>query len=174
MYASTLGYLTVAGGLLAGQETDKPFYVMNHTLVVAKVTETTRFLAYSRTVGEWNEFTFPEGVSTVPVVEGNICAFLLEGEAITELVAIDVKGNWCRSKLPATARKCVPIVQDNVAVYMVDGRAHAFSGQVGTWDSIAASRTPYLGSDTAMIVTPDSIAIFSAATGKWAVAKTTK
>jgi len=63
MYASTLGYLTVAGGLLAGQETDKPFYVMNHTLVVAKVTETTRFLAYSRTVGEWNEFTFPEDVA---------------------------------------------------------------------------------------------------------------
>jgi hypothetical protein len=59
-------------------------------------------------------------------------------------------------------------------VFVVDGKAHAFSGVLGTWDSVAAPVTPEVSKDTAMIVALDSIAVFSAATGKWAVAKTTK
>jgi hypothetical protein len=45
--------------------------------------------------------------------------------------------------------------------------------QIG-WDSVPASVAPQLSKHLAMIVAPDSIAVFSSATGKWAVAQTAK
>ncbi len=156
------------------QDADKSYYIQSDMLVVVKVKGANEFLAYSKTVGKWNSFTFPKAVMAVPVVGNGICAFQLEGEAITEVVAVDLKGNWCTSKLPAAAKKCVPIIADDVVVCVVDGTAHAFSGELGKWDSVAASVTPQVSKDIAMIVAPDSISVFSSATGKWAVAKTTK
>lgn len=103
-----------------------------------------------------------------------VCLFQLEGEAITELVAVDLKGNWCISKLLAAAKNCVAIVEDEVAVTVVDGTAHAFSGELGKWDSVPTSVTPQVSKDIVMIVAPDFLAVFSSATGKWAVAQTTK
>ena len=174
IYTTTLTCLTLAGGSLTAQEADRPTYVQSDTLVVAKVKDTNQFLAYSKTVGEWKAFTFPEGIRAVPVVEHGVCAFSLEGEAITGLVAIDLKGNWCGLRLPAPARKCMPVIATDVAVFVVDGRAYVFSGRLGMWDSVAASGTPQVSKDTAMMVAPDSIAVFRADTGRWAVAKTTK
>jgi len=177
MYMTMLTCLTLtggAGGSLVAHAADRPVYIQSETLVVVQVKDTNRFLAYSKAVGKWNAFTFPEAVRAVPVMSGGVCAFLLEGEAVTELVAVDLKGNWRKSKLPAAARKCVPIVTDDVAVFLVDGKAHAFSGELGTWDAVPASVTPELTKDTALIAASDSIAVFSSATGKWAVAKTTK
>lgn len=75
------------------QDEDKSYHIQSDTLVVAKVKGTNEFLAYSKTVGKWNTFTFPQGVSAVPVVGSGVCAFQLEGEAITEVVAVDLKGN---------------------------------------------------------------------------------
>ncbi len=162
-----------SGGSLYAQDTEKAYYVQTDTLVVAKVNGTNQFLAYSKMVGKWRPFTFPEGVTAVPVVGKDVCAFQLQGEAITEILAVDIRGNWCKSKLPAATQNCTPIVDDDLAVYVVDGKVHAFSGRLGEWDSVVASVTPQLSDDTAMIVAPDSIAVFSAATGKWAVAQTT-
>ena len=174
MFTTLLAGLTITGGSLFAQDTGKSYYIHNETLVVAKVKGTNQFLAYSKMVGKWNTFTFPDGVTAVPVLGGGPCVFQLEGEAITEIVAVDNKGNWCKSKLPASTQKCVPLVNNNVAVYVVDGTAYAFSGELGKWDSVAASVPPHLSYDFALIETPKSLAIFSAATGKWAVAKTTK
>ena len=140
---------------------------------MANVKGTNEFLAYSKKVGKWNSFTFPKGVTAIPVVGNGVCAFQLEGEAITELVAVDLKGNWCISKLSAAAKKCVPYV-DDVAVFAVDGKAHAFSAELGKWDSVSASVVPVVSNDIAMILAPDSIAVFSSATGKWAVAQIAK
>lgn len=172
--AATLMSLLLAGGSTFAQDTDKSYHIQSDTLIVAKVKGTNEFLAYSKTVGKWTSFTFPKGVEAVPVVGNGVCAFQLEGEAITEVVAVDLKGNWCSSKLPAAAKKCVPIIADDVAVLVVDGRAHAFSGELGKWDSVPASVAPQVSKDIAMIVAPDSIAVFSSATGKWAVAQTAK
>ena len=174
MFTTLLAGLTITGGSLFAQDTDKSYYIHNDTLVVAKVKGTNQFLAYSKTVGKWNIFTFPDGVTAVPVLGNGPCVFQLEGEAITEIVAVDNKGNWCKSKLPAATQKCVPIVAGKVAVCIVDGKAHAFSGELGKWDSVATTVKPQLTNDIAIIEAPNSIAIFSAATGKWAVAKTTK
>jgi len=174
MFTTLLAGLTFTGGSLFVQDTDKSYYIQNDTLVVAKVKGTNQFLAYSKTVGKWNTLTFPDGVTAVPILGNRTCAFQLDGKAINEIVAVDNKGNWCTSKLPAATQKCVPIISDNVAVCVVDGKAYAFSGELGKWDSVAASVAPQLSKDTAMIVAQDSIAVFSAATGKWAVAKTSK
>jgi len=174
VFATTLTCLSLAGGSILAQDADKSYYIQSDTLVVAKVKGTNEFLAYSKTVGKWNSFTFPKGVTAVPVVGNGVCAFQLEGEAITEVVAVDLKGNWCSSKLPAAAKKCVPIIAEDVAVFVVDGKAHAFSGELGKWDSVPASVAPQVSKDIAMIVALDSIAVFSSATGKWAVAQTAK
>ena len=174
LFATTLMCLSLAGRSMFAQDPDKSYHIQSDTLVVAKVKGTNEFLAYSKKVGKWNTFTFPKGVTATPVVGNGVCAFQLEGEAITELVAVDLKGNWCTSKLPAPAKKCVPIIADEVAVSVVDGTAHAFSGELGKWDSVPTSVTPQVSKDIVMIVAPDSIAVFSSATGKWAVAQTTK
>jgi hypothetical protein len=174
VFTTTLTCLSLAGGSLLAQDTAKSYHIQNDTLVVAKVNGSNEFLAYSKKTGKWNAFTFPEGITAVPVLGNGVCTFQLEGQAITEIVAVDLKGNWCSSKLLAATQKCVPLVADDVAVFVVDGKVHAFSGELGKWDSISASQTPQLSNDMAMIVAPDSIAIFSSATGKWAVAQTTK
>jgi hypothetical protein len=174
LFTTMLAYLTLIGGSLLAQDTAKPYYLQSDTLVISRVSGSNEFLAYSKKTGKWNAFTFPEGITAVPVLGNGVCAFQLEGKSITEIVAVDLKGNWCSSKLPAAAQKCVPLIADDVAVCIVDGKAHAFSGELGKWDSISASHTPQLSKDVVMIVAPDSIAVFSSATGKWAVAQTTK
>ena len=174
MFTTLLAGLATTGGSLLAQDTDKSYYIHNDTLVVAKVKGTNQFLAYSKTVGKWNTFTFPDGVTVVPVLGNGPCVFQLEGEVITEIVAVDNKGNWCKSKLPAATQKCVPLIAGKVAVCVIDGTAYAFSGELGKWDSVAAPVTPQLSNDMALIVAPESLAIFSPVTGKWAVAKTTK
>ena len=62
-------------------------------------------------------------------------------------------------------------VSDQVAIYVVDGTAYAFSGKLGKWDSVAASAVPQLSNETALLVEKESIAAFSASTGQWAVAE---
>lgn len=176
LVTTLLAALMCTRGSAFAQDTDKSYYIQTDNLVVAKVKSTNQFLAYSKTVGKWSPFTFPKGVTAVPVGTNGVCAFSLEGEAITEIVAVDHKGNWCTSKLPAASQTCVPIIsrESEVVVCLVDGIAHAFSGELGKWDSVAATVAPQLSKDTVMIVAPDSIAVFSAATGKWAVAQTSK
>jgi hypothetical protein len=171
---TTLTCLSLVAGSLVAQDAGKSYYIRSFTLVVARVKGTNEFLAYSKTVGKWNSFTFPEGVTAVSVLGTGVCMFQLEGEAITEVVAVDLKSNWCTSKLSGAAKKSVPIISEDVAVCVVDGTAHAFSGELGKWDSTPAAVTPQVFRDIALIEGPDSIAVFSSATGKWAVAQTTK
>ena len=160
-------------GLLA-QEASKLIYIQSDSLIIAQRKDSNVFLAYSKKSGKWNRFEFPAGVTAVPVVSGGVCAFQTEGDAIHELVAVDSKGNWQTSKLAAPARQCVPIVSELLAVFVVDGQAHAFSGKLGKWDSIEARATPEVSRDLALIVTADSIAAFGVATGKWALADTSR
>ena len=174
LFATMLTCLSLAKGSILAQDSDTTYYVQGDNLVVAKVKGTNEFLAYSTKVGKWNSFTFPKGVEATAVVQTGFAAFGLEGEEITDVVAVDAKGNWCTSKLSAAAKKCIPILTEHVAVFFVDGKAHAFSGELGKWDSVSASVTPVVYKDIAMVVTSDSIAIFSATTGKWAVAQTAK
>lgn len=116
VFTTLLGALMFTGGSLSAQDADKPYYIQSDPLVVAKVKGTNQFLAYSKTVGKWNAFTFPEGVTAVPVVAAGVCAFQLEGEVITEIVAVDLQGNWCISRLPAASQKCMPIISDELTV----------------------------------------------------------
>lgn len=166
--------LLMGGGGLRGQEFGKTVYLQSDQLVVAQVKQSNAYLAYGKKAGKWNRFEFPQGVTAIPVLSGGVGAFELTGDAVRELVAVDLKGNWKTIKLVEAARKCVPIVSEQVAVYMVDGRVYAFSAKLGQWDSIETQATPALSRDTALIVTADSIAVFSVATGKWAVADTSK
>lgn len=174
LFATSLMCLSLTGVSIFAQDAEKSYHIQSDTLVVVKVHGANEYLAYSKNVGKWSSFAFPEGIKAVPVVGNGVCAFHLKGEAITELVAVDLKGNWCSSKLPAATKNCFPIIANDIAVFLVDGTAHAFSGELGKWDSLPATVAPQLSNDTAMIITPDSIAIFSSATGKWATAKTTK
>ena len=163
--------LLVTSHASVAQDADGPVYVQDKTLIVAKVTDSNEFLAYSKQTGKWTSYTFPDGVTAVPVVTGDMCAFDITGDKITEIVAVDHQGNWRSYKLPmTTAMKCEPIVSGTVAVYSIDGHAHAFSAVLGEWDSLAATATPSVSKDIAMIVTRDRIAVFSAVTANWAVA----
>ena len=67
-----------------------------------------------------------------------------------------------------------PHVVGGVVVYSLDGKVHAFSAALGKWDSVPASVDPLVSDDVVIIDEPDSIAVFSAATGRWAVARTSK
>ena len=157
------------------QETRIPTYYEGGNIIVAEVTGTNEFLAYGKDNGKWTRHTFPPGVSATPVLGGNVCAFALSGETIAELVAVDQKGIWRSLKLPKpTASRCTPYVSDELAVYTIEGRAYAFSARLGNWDSIAAPARAVLYTDVALIATADQLAVFSTATAKWAVAKTTK
>ena len=161
------------------------------SLVLVKVNGTNEHLACNTANGSWRSHTFPGGVKAdhVQPSDDSWAVFNLAGKAITELVAIDRKGNWCTHKLPAAAANCVPVIGSKVAACFVDVDGddqfehvvYAFSAETGTW---AALETKGPGkdkqqwvsteSDHVLVVEPDSVAVFSAATGKWAVAKTAK
>lgn len=168
-----LAVLPFNSGLLFAQDAAKyvVYYLQSDSVVVADVTNSNEFLAYGKTVGKWNRFTFPQGVRAIPVVDDGVFAFSIEGEKIAEIVAVDLQGNWHKLTLPVPAKKCVPRVSEKLAVYVVNGNVHAFSGELGKWDSVEGSAAPELSDDTAVLSTSESLAVFSAATGKWAVAK---
>ena len=167
--------LLVTNHSAIAQDAAKPRYVQGEHLIVAQVSGSNDFLAYSKATGKWTKHTFPDGVTAVPVMGRAVCAFSIAGDKITEIVAVDRGGNWRSFKLSmATATKCVPIVSDTLAVYTVDGQAHAFRAVLGKWHTVAATATAAVSKDTAMIITADRIAVFSAVTAKWAVADTKK
>lgn len=165
-----------ASGATPSQESPRPYVFLTTALFVAKVDGANEFRAYSKTVGKWNSFTFPDDVTAVPVANGagGCCAFQVEGAAVTELVAIDLQGKWCNTRIPATAMKCDPLVTDKAAMFLVDGIAYGFSAESGEWDSVSASGVPGVSKDMAWVASPESVAVFSAATGKWAVTSLVK
>jgi hypothetical protein len=169
--------LAAEGAGQFGQDANRPVTIQNEQLVITQVRDTNTFLAYSKKVGKWNRFEFPAGVTAIPVISGAVCAFQLAsrdpGDAIKQIVAVDSKGNWQTTDLPAATREAVPIVSDQLAVFVIDGQAHAFSSKLGKWDSTPARVAPEVNRDTALVVHADSIAVFSVGTGRWAVADTT-
>lgn len=173
-FLSALTSLILANGESVGEDVAEPPFIQTDSLVIARVKDTNSFLAYSESVGKWNTFTFPEGVNSKPVYGKGVCAFYAEGENITELVAVDLQGNWCTLTLTVPVKKCTPFMSDKVAGFIVNDRVYAFSGEHGKWDSVNGSVVPNLTSDTALILTSDSIAVFSSATAKWAVARITR
>ena len=150
-----------------------------HTLIVAPVQGANEFRVYSSATGHWSDVVFPDGVSAAPIMDRGVCAFRLGGERITHLVAVGRNGHPSRFQLPqpvnavGSDKVIFPTVADKVAVFVVDGRAHAFSGETGRWDSIDAPATPeLLSNDTAVVVASDWIGAFSPKVGKWAIART--
>lgn len=156
-------------------------------VILVKGPEPNEYLAWSPADGRWRSHTFPKGVTATFVIGGSGCVFHLEGDAITELVAVDRRGRWCFCKLPAAAKQCIPTVgRGTVAACQVVGAKHvyAFSAETGTWAAFetagiapAAAGSmvgPMVGKDTVVMVEPGAVAAFSAATGEWAVAKTAK
>ncbi len=88
-------------------------------------------------------------MKAVPVITNAVAAFGLSGDEITELVAVDQRGNWRTIKLlTPTVSECMPIVGNDVAAYVVDGRVYAFSGLTGTWDSIPSKAAPSVDQTT--------------------------
>jgi hypothetical protein len=158
---------------LFGQDATRPVFVQSDQLIVAQVRDSNAFLAYSKKVGKWNRFEFPAAVAAVPVVSGGVIAFQLNGNGIKELVAVDSKGTWQTSPLAKETTEAIPIVSDQLAVFVIDGQAHAFSGKLGKWDTTPARVAAEVNRDTALVVHADSIAVFSVGTGRWAVADTT-
>lgn len=145
-------------------------------IIVAPISDSNDFLAYNTKTGRGQEYTFAKETKPIPVANEAIAAFSLKGDKINELVAVDRQGTWRPLKLPkSTAKECVPIVSDRLAVYYVDGHVHAFSGITGTWGTIscASSQRLAVGDYTAIVITADSRTIFNADAGTWEVAHTT-
>ena len=167
-----LGWLLSLTALAAAASAENPgFLVLEEYLTIIKVTDANQFLAYSKQTGLWKKHAFDEGVKALPVVAGSVCAFGLSGGQISELVAVDERGNWRSVKLARpTLTECRPIVDRQVAAYVVDGRIYAFSPVTGSWDSIKSEGKPYLNGDIVTVTTEDTIAIFSAITGTWSEA----
>ena len=158
-----------------GQDVSKSTYIDDGRFIVAPVSDTNDIQVYAKDVGQWSKFTFPDGIKVFPVVGVDVCTFGLSGDRITELVAVDRQGNWHTHPLPMAATKCEPHVSSSapsLAVFLIDGRAYAFSSERGQWDSIPAGSIPNLSGDIAIVANDASIAVFSAKTGKWSVART--
>lgn len=164
-----------------------PMGIPTGDVILVKGPEPNEYLAWSPADGRWRSHTFPKGVTAIIVIGWSGCVFHLEGDAITELVAIDRRGRWCFCKLPAAAKQCIPIVgRGTVAACQVEGAKHvyAFSAETGTWAAFETAGIapaaagpmvgPMVGKDTVVMVEPGAVAAFSAATGEWAVAKTAK
>jgi hypothetical protein len=158
-----------------GQEVGRSEYTEDGRFVVAPVSGSNDFQVYAKDTGQWSKFTFPEGIKAVPIVGVDVCTFGLSGEKITQLVAVDRRGNWHTHELLKPTTECQPSVNSSspsLTVFWIDGRAYAFSSECGKWDSIPATTVPALSGDIAIVASDDSIAIFSSMTGKWAVAQT--
>jgi len=148
---------------------DGPSHLKNETLVVARIGDSNTFAAYSKYSGKWLTHTFAEGLTVFPVMVESLVAFQVEGDTVTELVAVDRNGKWRTHQLPDTgSRTCTPFVGSDVAAFSIDGTAYAFSGISGSWASTALSAPPQIASDYAMILSEDRISVFSAHTGSWA------
>jgi hypothetical protein len=149
-------------------------FTQTEYLTVVKVLKANQFLAYSKLTGDWKKHVFKEEVEAVPVVGGSVCAFVLSGAKITELVAVDRKGNWRPLTLrEATGTKCQPALDREVAVYKIGDQIHAFSAITGTWDTLESKGLPTLNGDTVSVQTLESISMFSSQTGTWATASLT-
>ena len=101
----------------AAQDAGNPQFLQGEHLIVARVAGSNEFLAYSRSTGRWTSHTFGDNVTAVPVMGQSVCAFTLEGEGISEIVAVDHRGNWRPFPLgeEATA-KYAPVVDRSLAV----------------------------------------------------------
>ncbi|MEQ8790312.1 MAG: hypothetical protein RIC55_28715 [Pirellulaceae bacterium] len=166
-FGALLTFFLSIGG--SAQEAGGPHYLQGEHLIVTQVKDANEFLAYSKVSGKWARHTFPDDVVATPVMGDRVCAFQLEGEKITELVVVDRQGEWRTVKLlMSTGSTCVPVVSSALAVFQVDGRVYAFSADVGKWDAIDAAAPAAVGDDLVTIVSPDRIAAFSSATGRWA------
>jgi hypothetical protein len=153
----------------SGTIAEEPFsYLTNSDLVISKATDTNEYLAYSKHSGAWKRHAFAQGTKAIPVLSGSLCVFALAGDSITELVGVDRQGNWRIAKLATPTKECKPLVSESVAVFNQDGRTYAFSSITGTWDSVPTMSTSLLESDMVLMKTEDSIAVFSAQTGRWA------
>ena len=143
-------------------------------LILAPIAGTDEYLAYSKRTGEFRKQAVAKGVAVAPVVRDSVAVLSAEGRKVTELIGVDRDGNWHVLTLPKPASgKCVPIVSDQLALFHIDGRAYAFSGITGTWDSVPAAASPAVGDEMARIVEADRETAFSASTGKWAAARAT-
>ena len=144
----------------------------DHGLVVARIKEPNSFAVYSKFSGAWTTFTFPKNAKVTPVTGNSVIAFAVENVAVTHLVAVDRNGFWNGKQIEKPAdpasEPVIPVVGKDVAVYRIGNTTYAFSGLTGRWDSIVCDANASVASDTAMIVTSDRIAIFSAHIGNWA------
>jgi len=159
--------------VLSSSAEEKPNWIGNDTFVVARIGDSNSYAAYSKYSGKWAAHSFPANVVVAPVVLESLIAFRIDGEAVTQIVAVGQSGEWKVQTLPhATAQPCIPVANENVVTYRIGDRTYGFSGKTGTWDSTTQSGVVGQGvsvsGDTAMIVASDRISIFSAQTGTWA------
>ena len=112
--------VVLSGATSFSQETTNSNVIQTNALIVVKVTDSNEYLAYSKTVGKWNRFVFPDGVTAKPVFGKGVCAFYVEGESIEQIVAVDLQGNWCPKELTAPQKKCIPFMSDKVAGFIVN------------------------------------------------------
>ncbi len=159
-------YLTVYTSAGDAEERKLDF-VKNDTLVIARIGESNQFAAYSKLAGGWTVHEFPTGIKAIPVVGDNLVVFALEGDRISELVAVDSNGKWQRLKLAESTKKCVPVVTSSIGVITIGKNSYGFSGTLGTWAVVYATAMPTVSNDTAMIVSDDRITMFSAQSGCW-------
>ncbi|TWT79507.1 hypothetical protein CA13_09100 [Planctomycetes bacterium CA13] len=149
-------------------EDSVPDFVANKSVVVARIGDSNAFTAYSKQIGEWTTHKFPDGIRATPVSGSHLIAFALEGDSIAELVAVDANGNWQTHKLSdENAKKCTPYVGANLAIYRIGFATWGFSGATRSWDSIKTGAAPSLSEDSAMILEPGYIHMFSELSGKW-------
>jgi hypothetical protein len=88
--------------------------------------------------------------ATVGLVRGEdsknnlVVAFEIAGGTVTELVAVDCKGQFCVHELKtALSGELKPVLNGGgVIYYIVNEVVYAFSGKTGTWDSYAVPGLP--------------------------------
>ena len=111
------------------------------------------FAAYSKPRKRWSNYSFPNYLTVKPLTLGEftedsknnlVVAFEIAGGTVTELVAVDCKGQFCVHELKtALSGELKPVLNGGgVIYYIVNEVVYAFSGKTGTWDSYAVPGLP--------------------------------
>lgn len=110
------------------------------------------FTVFSKQRGRWSNYRFAAHVRVRPWTSGEsgpnasdaIIGFQYKNGPISELVAVDTRGRFCKHVLEGPLdRELMPVLMGHAVLYYIaDGTIYAFSGVTGTWDSLKAPNVP--------------------------------
>lgn len=145
--------------------------ITSGTITILHSADRSKAWGYSKFVGKWEAFQFPEKTVAVTVLSDRMAAFQITGDSVPMLVAFSGSaGKWATFPLAMLDQPKVatPIVGEEVVCFQLKGKVVAYSGLKNVWAALETTAVPVVSDDTVVCETDKQISIFSAHTGTWA------